>query len=277
MKLKLWQVDAFAERAFGGNPAAVVPLEHWLPDATMQRIANENNLAETAFFVARETGFYDLRWFTPTMEVPLCGHATIASAWVIFSDLAPALERVRFATKSGILTVDKDAGGRHRMAMPAGKVEPYSAPEGFAESLGDSLGVPPPDEIHFAPTGAGGTPAPMAIWPEAAIRAMQYSDMLSQALSGANATALLATGKGDGRPYDYVARFFAPGLGVPEDPVTGSMNCTLVPFWAKRLRKTQLRAYQASPRGGDLLCTDEGVQVVLSGPCALYLKGEIEF
>jgi PhzF family phenazine biosynthesis protein len=277
MKLKLWQIDAFAEKPFQGNPAAVVPLEQWLPDATLLAIANENNLAETAFFVAREPGFYDLRWFTPTMEVPLCGHATIATAWVIFSDLSRELERVRFATKSGVLTVDKGADGRHRMAMPAGKVEPYSAPQGFAESLGDALGVAPPDEIHFAPTGAGGTPAPLAVWPEAAIRAMRYSDALSQALSRANTGSLLVTGKGDGDPYDYVARFFAPGMGVPEDPVTGSMNCTLVPFWAKRLGKSKLRAYQASPRGGDLLCTDEGARVVLAGPCALYLKGEIEF
>jgi PhzF family phenazine biosynthesis protein len=277
MKLKLWQVDAFAERPFGGNPAAVVPLEQWLPDQTMQAVANENNLAETAFFVPRESGLYDLRWFTPTMEVQLCGHATLASAWVIFSELSPELDRVRFATKSGILTVEKMIDGRHRMAMPAGRVEPHSAPGGFAQALGDALGVPPPDEIHFAPTGAGGTPAPVAVWPEAAVRAMRYSGALSQALSRAHAGALLATGKGNGKPYDYVARFFAPGLGVPEDPVTGSMNCTLVPFWAKRLGKTQLRVYQASPRGGDLLCTNEGEQVILSGPCALYLRGEIEF
>jgi PhzF family phenazine biosynthesis protein len=276
MKLKLWQIDAFAKKPFRGNPAAIVPLEQWLPDATLQAIANENNLAETAFFVARETGFYDLRWFTPTVEVPLCGHATLASAWVVFSELAPALNRVRFATKSGVMTVDKGDGGLHRMAMPAGRVEPFSAPKGLAQALGESLGVPPPDEILFAPTGAGGTPAPLAVWAETAIRTMRYSDTLSAALAHAGAGALLATGKGDGKPYDYVARFFAPGLGVPEDPVTGSMNCTLVPFWAKRLGKRTLRAYQASPRGGDLLCTDDGEQVILSGPCAPYLKGEIE-
>jgi PhzF family phenazine biosynthesis protein len=277
MKLKLWQVDAFAERPFSGNPAAIVPLEQWLPDATMQAIANENNLAETAFFVAREPGFYDLRWFTPTMEVPLCGHATIASAWVIFSDLDMDLDRVQFATKSGTLMVEKDAAGRHRMAMPAGRVEPLSAPEAFAQALGTSLGVAPPDEIHFAPTGAGGTGAPLAVWSENAVREMQYSGVLSEVLSRAGAKALLATAKGDGAPYDYIARFFAPGMGVPEDPVTGSMNCTLVPFWSKRLGKTQLRAYQASPRGGDLLCADEGSRVILAGPCALYMRGEIEF
>jgi PhzF family phenazine biosynthesis protein len=277
MKLNLWQVDAFAERPFAGNPAAIVPLERWLDDPTMQAIAGENNLAETAFFVMREPGLYDLRWFTPSVEVPLCGHATIASAWVIFSELAPELGVVSFATKSGILTVEKGTEGRHRMAMPAGRVESLPAPEGFGQALGDALGVAPPDEIHFAPTGAGGTPAPLAVWPEAAIRAMRYSGALSQVLSQAGSGALLATAEGNGAPYDYIARFFAPGLGVPEDPVTGSMNCTLVPFWAKRLGKKQLRAYQASPRGGDLLCTDEGERVILSGPCALYLKGEIEF
>lgn len=277
MKLNLWQVDAFAERPFAGNPAAIVPLERWLDDPTMQAIAGENNLAETAFFVMREPGLYDLRWFTPSVEVPLCGHATIASAWVIFSELAPELGVVSFATKSGILTVEKGTEGRHRMAMPAGRVESLPAPEGFGQALGDALGVAPPGEIHFAPTGAGGTPAPLAVWPEAAIRAMRYSGALSQVLSQAGSGALLATAEGNGAPYDYIARFFAPGLGVPEDPVTGSMNCTLVPFWAKRLGKKQLRAYQASPRGGDLLCTDEGERVILSGPCALYLKGEIEF
>lgn len=276
MKRKLWQVDAFAEHPFAGNPAAVVPLDQWVPDETMQAIANENNLAETAFFVPREAGFYDLRWFTPTVEVALCGHATIAAAWVIFSELAPDLDRVRFATKSGILSVERDAEGRHRMAMPAGRVHAFNAPPGFAREIGEALGVTAPVELLFAPTGAGGTAAPLGVWSEDALRAMQLRAALTSVLSRIGAGALLATAQGDGAPYDYVARFFAPGLGVPEDPVTGSMNCTLVPFWAKRLGKKQLRACQASPRGGDLLCTDEGERVILSGPCALYLKGEIE-
>jgi PhzF family phenazine biosynthesis protein len=276
MRLSLWQIDAFAERPFSGNPAAVVPLERWLPDAAMQAIANENNLAETAFFVPRERGFYDLRWFTPTIEVPLCGHATLASAWVIFSELEPALDRLRFATKSGVLTVERGAGGRHRMAMPAGSVEPFAAPSGFGEKIGESLGVAPPGEWFLAPTGAGGTPAPLGVWPEVSLRAMTLGGKLESVLARAGAGALLATAKGDGAPYDYLARFFAPGMGVAEDPVTGSMNCTLAPFWAKRLGKKQLRAWQASPRGGDLLCTDEGERVILSGPCALYMRGEIE-
>src|SRR5215472_15619105 len=119
MKLRLWQVDAFAERPFSGNPAAVVPLERWLPDATMQAIANENNLAETAFFVEREPGFYDLRWFTPTAEVELCGHATLASAWFLFEEFARELTTVRFSTRSGILTVERGADGRNRIALPS--------------------------------------------------------------------------------------------------------------------------------------------------------------
>jgi predicted PhzF superfamily epimerase YddE/YHI9 len=162
------------------------------------------------------------------------------------------------------------------MALPAGKVESFPAPEGFGRALGDALRVGPPSEIHFAPTGAGGTPAPIAVWPEAAIRAMRYSGSLADVLSQARAGALLATAQGNGAPYDFVSRFFAPGVGVPEDPVTGSMHATLAPFWAKRLGKKKLRAYQASPRGGDLLCTDEGDHVILSGPCALYMRGEIE-
>jgi PhzF family phenazine biosynthesis protein len=276
MKLKLWQVDAFAERPFGGNPAAVVPLESWLDDGLLRAIANENNLAETAFLVRREVGVYDLRWFTPAVEVPLCGHATLASAWVIFAELAPSIPLVRFATQSGILTVERSADGRHAMALPAGRVESLPAPEGFGRALGDALRVGPPSEIHFAPTGAGGTPAPIAVWPEAAIRAMRYSSALADVLSQAGAGALLATAQGNGAPYDFVSRFFAPGVGVAEDPVTGSMHATLTPFWAKRLRKKTLRAYQASPRGGDLLCTDQGDRVILSGPCALYMRGEIE-
>src|SRR5438270_13844075 len=161
MILRLWQVDAFAERPFGGNPAAVVPLEHWLDDSMLQAIANENNLAETAFLVRREAGLYDLRWFTPSVEVPLCGHATLASSWVIFAELAPSLPMVRFATQSGMLTVEKSADGRHSMALPAGKVESLPAPPGFGRALGDALRVGPPSELHFAPTGAGGTPAPI--------------------------------------------------------------------------------------------------------------------
>lgn len=276
MKLKLWQVDAFAERPFSGNPAAVVPLERWLPDATMQAIANENNLAETAFFVPREDGVFDLRWFTPAIEVPLCGHATLASAWVVLSELSPSLSVVRFETKSGELTVQKEADGRLRMSLPAGRVESFTAPAGFAKALGESLGVAAPAEIYLSSAGIGGMPGPLGVWPEEAVRAMRLSSTLVDVLARVGAAGLIATAKGDGAPYDFVSRFFVPGKGVPEDPVTGSAHATLTPFWAKRLGKGSLRAYQASPRGGDLLCTDEGDRVILAGPCALYLRGEIE-
>jgi PhzF family phenazine biosynthesis protein len=270
MKLRIWQVDAFAERPFAGNPAAIVPLKRWLPDAVMQAIANENNLAETAFFIGREPGLYDLRWFTPAAEVELCGHATIASAWVIFSELAPALDVVRFSTRSGILTVEKCADGLNRMSLPADPVAPFAALDGFAEKLGKALGVTSPDELY-----AGRYL--MAVWGDAgAVRAITPKDDFVPLLRQTGMWGLIATGRGDGNPYDCVSRFFAPGKGVFEDPVTGSAHCAVIPFWAKRVGKTTLRAYQASARGGELLCTDEGDRVILSGACALYMRGEIE-
>lgn len=278
MKLRLWQVDAFAERPYAGNPAAVVPLQSWLPDATMQAIANENNLAETAFFVPHATGMsrFDLRWFTPAVEVPLCGHATLASGWVVLNELMPSADMVRFETKSGELTVAREANGRLNMALPASDVERYSPPAGFAERLAEATGGVVPEELHWSARGAGGNPGLVAVWQEAALRGMRADGGLSGALESVKARGLLATAKGDGKPYDFLSRFFAPGMGVHEDPVTGSANCALMRFWSNRLGKKTLRVWQASPRGGDLLCTDEGDRVMLSGPCALYMRGEIE-
>ncbi|HEX5281920.1 MAG TPA: PhzF family phenazine biosynthesis protein [Micropepsaceae bacterium] len=275
MRLRLWQVDAFARHVFEGNQAAIVPLESWLADATMQAIAEENNLAETAFFVHRNGPDYDLRWFTPAVEVPMCGHATLASAWVIFSEIVPELAQVRFATKSGTLTVEKSADGHHRMALPAGVAEPLLV-GGFGMSLGQALSVSPPEELYLAPTGAGGTRGVIAIWPESVLRDLKLSDALAPLLARAKAGGLLATAKSQSADYDFVSRFFAPGMGIAEDPVTGSMHATLAPFWAARLGKPELRAYQASPRGGTLRCKVENTHVTLSGPCVLYLKGEIE-
>ena len=278
MKLKLWQVDAFAERPFAGNPAAVVPLQSWLSDEKMQAIANENNLAETAFFVPHATGMasYDLRWFTPSVEVPLCGHATLASGWVVLNELMPSVDFVRFETKSGELTVAREDDGRLKMALPASDVEPFKAPAGLADTLAGLADGVLPEELHWAPKGAGGNTGLVVVWPEKALRAMQPSGALAEALTSVKARGLLATAKGDGKPYDFVSRFFAPGMGVHEDPVTGSANCALTRFWSKRLGKKTLRVWQASPRGGDLLCTDEGGRITLSGPCALYMRGEIE-
>jgi PhzF family phenazine biosynthesis protein len=275
VRLILWQVDAFADRVFAGNPAAIVPLSTWLPDSTMQAIAQENNLAETAFFVRREAADYDLRWFTPSMEVPMCGHATLASAWLIFSELVSEIAVIRFATKSGILTVERSRDGCHRMSLPAGNTGLLSAPPGFAAALGESLSAPPPAELHAAPTGAGGTRGIIALWSESTVRNLKLSDRLASLLAGVKAGGMLATSRCDSGGYDFVSRFFAPGMGVPEDPVTGSMHATLAPFWAGRLGKSELHALQASARGGDLRCTVDDGQVVLSGPCALYLRGEI--
>jgi PhzF family phenazine biosynthesis protein len=270
VKLRIWQVDAFAERPFAGNPAAIVPLESWLPDATMQAIANENNLSETAFFVPREAGHFDLRWFTPAAEVPLCGHATLASGWVVLNVLATTLDTVRFETKSGELTVERGAGGLLRMALPADKNAPYAAPPGYAEQMGRALGVSAPDEIHMGRYL-------FAVWNDASvIRAVELGD-IAPVLRPSGKWGLIVTSGGiSAAPYDFISRFFSIDHGVPEDPVTGSAHSTLTPFWAKRLGKKTLRAHQASPRGGNLLCTDEGDRVMLSGACALYLRGEIE-
>jgi PhzF family phenazine biosynthesis protein len=277
MKLKLWQVDAFASKVLEGNPAAIVPLESWLDDGLLQGIAAENNLAETAFFVRKGAGAYDLRWFTPNSEVELCGHATLASAYVVFNMLDPALNEVRFQTRSGELKVARGADGRNVMSLPSADSQAFTAPPGFAEALGAALEAPPPAEMHFSRKGGAGTGALIAVWPSPAdIKALKPDGNLEAVLLRIEAGSLLATSQGNGKPYDFVSRFFAPYFGVPEDPVTGSAHCALTPFWAKRLGKKTLNARQASPRGGDILCTDDGPRTVLAGPCALYLSGEIE-
>jgi PhzF family phenazine biosynthesis protein len=260
MRLSLYQVDAFTDRLFGGNPAAVVPLEDWLPDATMQSIAAENNLAETAFFM-REGADYALRWFTPTVEVELCGHATLASAHVIFGRLEPERERVRFRTRrAGTLTVSR---------------------------LGDSLALDfpayPPESCAVPaelPTVLGKRPAEMQRCGERYLAVFQHRDEVAAlkpdvvALRGHCHGSLIVTAPGaDG--VDFVSRFFAPGFGVDEDPVTGSAHCVLIPYWAERLGKTRLEARQISPRGGALSCTLAGDRVIIAGRCVSYLEGTI--
>ena len=276
MKLKLWQVDAFASRVLEGNPAAIVQLESWLEDTLMQKIAGENNLSETAFFVRTAPGKYDLRWFTPNSEVELCGHATLASAYVVFNMLDTDLTEVRFQTRSGELKVARGQSG-NVMSLPSAASEPFAPPIAFATALAAALSSPPPSEFHFSRKGGAGTGALIAVWPSPdAVKALKPDGNLEAVLSRIEAGSLLATGEGDGKPYDFVSRFFAPYFGVPEDPVTGSAHCALTPFWAKRLGKRTLRARQVSARGGDLLCTDNGARTTLEGPCALYLTGEIE-
>ncbi|MDB5734665.1 MAG: isomerase [Alphaproteobacteria bacterium] len=276
MKLKMWQVDAFAAKPLGGNPAAIVPLERWLDVDLMQAIAAENNVAETAFFVKTGAGTYDLRWFAPDREVDLCGHATLASAWVIFNKLGDALKEVRFQTRSGELVVTRGDAG-NVMSLPSAPSEPFTPPAGFAAALGNSLGAPAPTELHISAKGGAGARALIAVWatPDQ-IKALTLGADLQEVLMQIQCGSLLATAAGGGTPYDMVSRFFAPYYGVPEDPVTGSAHCALTPFWAKRLGKATLKARQASKRSGDLLCTDAGERVVIVGDCALYLTGEIE-
>jgi PhzF family phenazine biosynthesis protein len=268
MTLKLWQIDAFATKPLEGNPAAIVPLEAF-PDARlMQRIANENNLAETAFFVRTAPGQYDLRWFTPESEVDLCGHATLASAWLIFEELDPELKAIAFETRSGTLSVERGRDDRHTMSLPSDPVAPFEAPSGFAKSIGDTLGTVPPNALLRGRYV-------MAVWDSAvAVRGITGPGDVARLLRMVDSWGLIATAPGD-EGYDFVSRFFAPDKGVPEDPVTGSAHCALTPYWAKRLGKKTMKARQASPRGGDLVCTEEGARTILSGPCALYMKGEI--
>lgn len=269
MKLKMWQVDAFATKPFEGNPAALVPLESWPDAGLLQKIANENNLAETAFIVRTAPGKYDLRWFTPESEVELCGHATLATAWLVFDTLDPELKTVAFQTKSGTLTVERGRDGRHVMSLPSDQIAPFDAPAGFAQAVGDALGTTPPAELLKGRYI-------VAVWKDAkAVRAIKGPGDIGRVAGALGIWGVIATAPGD-EGYDFVSRFFAPEKGVPEDPVTGSAHCALVPFWAKRLGKPTLKARQVSPRGGDLLCTDDGARTVLSGPCALYLTGEIE-
>jgi PhzF family phenazine biosynthesis protein len=276
MTLKMWQVDAFASKPLEGNPAAIVPLESWLEAELMQRIAAENNVAETAFFVKTGAGAYDLRWFAPNREVDLCGHATLASAWIIFNKTDTALKEVRFMTRSGELVVTRGDGG-NVMSLPSADSEPFAAPPGFAEALGKSLNGPAPKELHISAKGGAGAKALIAVWnsPEQ-VKALNPHANLQDVAMQVGAGSLLATAPGGGKPYDMVSRFFAPYYGVPEDPVTGSAHCALTPFWAKRLGKKSLKARQASARGGDLLCTDDGARTIIQGDCALYLTGEIE-
>jgi PhzF family phenazine biosynthesis protein len=276
MKLKICQVDAFASKPLEGNPAAIVPLERWLDAGLMQRIAAENNVAETAFFVKTGAGAYDLRWFAPSREVDLCGHATLASAWILFNKTDTALNEVRFATRSGELVVTRGSEG-NLMSLPSADSEPFAPPAGFAQALGKSLNGPAPSELHISAKGGAGAKALIAVWDTPGqVKALDPAAELQEVAMRVGAGSVLATAAGGGAPYDMVSRFFAPYYGVPEDPVTGSAHCALTPFWAKRLGKKTLKARQASARGGDLLCTDDGARTIIQGDCALYLTGEIE-
>jgi PhzF family phenazine biosynthesis protein len=258
MKIPLFQVDAFTGRVFGGNPAAVCPLEAWLDDAKMQAIAAENNLAETAFFV-EAGGHYDLRWFTPTTEVDLCGHATLATAHVLFSLLEEPGEMVAFETRSGRLTVSRD-GKRLVMDFPALVPEPWDP----SDALNAALGAAPAEVL--------GKVNCVAVYAsEAEVRGLAPDIGLVAALpyEGVIVTA-------PGEAVDFVSRYFAPKCGIPEDPVTGSAHCELAPYWAKRLGRACLTARQVSARGGELDCEVKGDRILITGRAVTYLEGIID-
>lgn len=270
MKLKMWQVDAFAAKPFEGNPAAVVPLESFLPDKTMQAIALENNLSETAFFVPapeKGEGHYGLRWFTPAVEVPFCGHATLASGFVVLTRLAPKLARVTFHTRSGAFVVSRE-GERFAMDVPAIATKPLENLH-FAAELGEALGAKVL-ELHKASYLLA------VVASEREVGAVQ-PEKLPAVLARHGEPGVIVTAKADaGASYAIVSRFFVPGHGILEDPVTGVAHAALVPFWAKRLDKKDFTARQVLPRGGTLWCTDAGARVILRGTCAPYLEGTIE-
>jgi len=257
VKIPLYQLDAFTRSAFGGNPAAVCPLERWLPDDTLQAIAAENNLAETAFFVS-ENGGYRLRWFTPVVEMPLCGHATLATGHVILNVLEPGRERVRFETLSGPVEVARD-GERLSLDFPALRLERELDPEVVASAIGVR-----PDALWEADRG-------MAVLADAAAVRDLRPDI--GRIAELPFKSLIVTARGFEGDCDFVSRFFAPKLGIAEDPVTGSAHCVLTPYWSGVLRKTSLFARQLSPRGGELWLEDRGKRVRLSGDCVLVIEG----
>jgi PhzF family phenazine biosynthesis protein len=260
LRAPIFQVDAFTTRRFAGNPAAVMRLESFLADAVLQAIAAENNLAETAFIVP-DGSDYRLRWFTPTTEVPLCGHATLASAAVVMERLEAGRSQVIFHSASGPLTVIRTDAG-YVMDFPARFSEPVSRPPG----LGEALGVVPVEVV-------ADTFNYIALLESAQVVRELAPDIA--AIARMDRSGVIVTAPGDGN-YDFVSRYFAPAKGIPEDPVTGGAHCALAPYWAKRLNKTAFRAFQASRRGGEIICRLVGDRVELQGTVVFYMEGEVE-
>jgi len=257
MRIPIYQVDAFAAVPFTGNPAAICPLEQWLPDPLMQAIAAENNLAETAFFV-REGNSFRLRWFTPAVEVDLCGHATLASAFILWEKMGFAGDLISFETRSGTLTVSRQ-NDVIALDFPSRPPAPCQVHPSLLAALGGA-----PREVLAARDYLvvyGSEDEVRAITPNFA------------ALAKVDRFAVIVTAPGD--EHDFISRFFAPAQGIDEDPVTGSAHCTLTPYWSARLGKPKLKAKQVSARGGILLCEDRGDRVSIAGKAVLYLEGSI--
>jgi PhzF family phenazine biosynthesis protein len=257
----LFQLDAFTNRRFAGNPAAVMPMRAFPPDRVMQAIAAENNLSETAFVVAEAT-HYALRWFTPLVEVPLCGHATLASAAVVMERLEPGRTEVAFHTHSGVLAVRRTARG-YAMDFPARRYERVAPPPGLAQAISATPIEVLADPFNYAAVLARADDVRRLVPDLSAIARLDRS-------------GLVVTARGDG-PYDCVSRYFAPAKGIPEDPVTGGAHCMLAPYWADRLGTPELFAYQASARGGELRCVVRGDRVELAGECVFYFEGEADW
>lgn len=259
--LNIYQVAAFTNQSFGGNPAAVIPLESWLSDSLMQKIAAENNLSETAFFVPLGQNEWHIRWFTPKVEVPLCGHATLASAAVIRSIMGHENWPVTLQSASGPLTVDTDADG-FVLDLPTNHPQPVGLPDGIETALG----------VRVVESYIGNDIFMVVLPDEASVSALQPD---FGALAEVTTHGLIVTAPGD--RVDFVSRFFAPAIGIDEDPVTGAAHCMLTPYWSKRLNKDKLEARQVSSRVGVLLCEDHGDRVRLRGTVVFFLAGKISF
>lgn len=258
MKIPLYQIDAFTNRVFGGNPAAVCPLEQWRDAELLQHIAAENNLAETAFFVKKGDDF-ELRWFTPEVEVDLCGHATLASAYVIFNHLDYTGNSIRFHTKSGVLTVSRDTEFLI-LDFPGAKPGGTEIP-----GLTEALGIQPLEVLE-----AKRHVVALLENEEDVLRANPDMALLKKI----DRFGFIVTAQG--KKSDFVSRFFAPGAGIPEDPATGAAHCVLTPYWAEKLGKKSLHAIQLSKRRGELFCEEQGNRVLLRGKAVPFCKGTIE-
>jgi len=257
MEIPIYQIDAFSSKVFSGNPAAVCPLMQWLDDSVLQAIAQENNLSETAFFVP-ETSSYLVRWFTPTSEVDLCGHATLAAAFVIFHYIDTTSSEVIFRSKSGTLRVFQD-GKRLSMDFPSQPPAPCAANQDLVDGLGKRPMELLRSEDYLAVFGRD--------------KDIFELDPDMRVLKKLDLRGVIVTARG--QDMDFVSRFFAPKYGVDEDPVTGSAHCALTPYWSKKLGKKRLRARQVSQRGGELYCTDCGERVVISGHAVKFMEGTV--
>ena len=260
MGTAIFQLDAFTSRRFAGNPAAVMPMDSFPSDAVLQAIAGENNLAETAFLI-RQGEDYRLRWFTLTTEVPLCGHATLASAAVVMERLEPGRRRVVFHSASGPLTVNRSNAG-YVMDFPARLSKAVPTPPGLSAALG------------VVPVEAVADTFNYLVLLESAQVVRELAPDIA-AIARMDRSGVIVTASGDSN-YDFVSRYFAPAKGIPEDPVTGGAHCALAPYWANRLNKADFRAYQASRRGGEIICRVRSDRVELEGTVVFYLQGEVE-